>query len=84
MLSSYSRYFCLELSDMWPLLDIKERHKRTKEEKGKKKKIMELLYIAALKIFFSQCQKAVFLHSSFALNPTAVVVFDAKLTEDRG
>lgn len=38
MLSSYSRYFCLELSDMWPLLDIKERHKRTKEEKGKKKK----------------------------------------------
>lgn len=45
---------------------------------------MELLYIAALKIFFSQCQKAVFLHSSFALNPTAVVVFDAKLTEDRG
>lgn len=83
MLSSYSRYFCLKLSDMWPLLNIKERHTRTKEEKGKKK-IMELLYIAALKRFFSQCQKAVFLHSSFALNPTAVVVFDAKLTEDGG
>lgn len=82
MFSSYSRYFCLKLSDMWPLLDIKERHTRTKEEKGKKKKIMELVYIAALKIFFSQCQKAVFLHSSFAINPTAVVVCDAKLMEN--
>lgn len=43
---------------------------------------MELVYIAALKIFFSQCQKAVFLHSSFAINPTAVVVCDAKLMEN--
>lgn len=83
MLSSYSRYFCLKLSDTWPLLDIKERHTRTKEGK-KQKKVMELLHIAALKRLFSQCQKAVFLHSSFALNPTAVVVCDAKLTEDGG
>lgn len=83
MLSSYSKYFCLKLSDMWPLLDFKERHTRTKGGK-KKKKITELLYIAALKILFSQCQKAVFLHSSFALNPTAVVICDAKLTKNGG
>lgn len=37
MLSSYSRYFCLKLSDTWPLLDIKERHTRTKEGKKQKK-----------------------------------------------
>lgn len=85
MLSSYSRYFCLKLSDVWPLLDIKERHTRTKGgKKQKKKKVMELLHIAALKRFFSQCQKAVFLHSSFALNPTTVVVCNAKLMEDGG
>lgn len=68
---------------MWPLLDIKERHTKTKEGK-KQKKIVKLLHIAALKRFFSQCQTAVFLHSSFALNPTAVVVCDAKLMEDGG
>lgn len=58
-------------------------YQELRKEKSKKK-IVELLHIAALKRLFSQCQKAVFLHSSFALSPTAVVVCDAKLTEDGG
>lgn len=64
---------------MWPLLDIKERHTRTKGEK-RKKNYGVVTHCSFKKILFTV--SAVLLHSSFALNPTAVVVCDAKLTED--
>lgn len=67
---------------MWPLLDIKERHTRTKGGKKKKKNHGVVTHCSFKKILFTV--SAVLLHSSFALNPTAVVVCDAKLTEDGG
>lgn len=59
MLSSYSRYFCLKLSDTWPLLDIKERHTRIKEGKKQKKYRGVVTHCSFKKILFTVSKSSV-------------------------